>query len=76
MKQELIRQEGMKIRSWINDKPISTHNWDVFGIENGDTEYVLVAKEPNSGNQLKIIITRYQEYEDLDKSGNEIPESE
>lgn len=75
MKQELKRQEGIKIRSWINDKPISTADWEVFGSEQGETEYVLVAREEKTGNQLKIIITKYENFEEVNRSGDQVSES-
>ena len=75
MKQELKRQEGIKIRSWLNDKPISTADWDVFGSEQGETEYVLVARDEKSGNQLKLIITKYENFEEVNRSGDQVPES-
>jgi hypothetical protein len=76
MKQELKRQESIHIRSWLNDKPISTADWEVFGSEQGDTEYVVVARDEKTGNQLKIIIQKYENFEEINQSGNEVPKSE
>ena len=76
MRQELKRQSGIKVKSWINDKPISTTDWEVFGSEQGESEYVILAREEKTGNQLKIIISKYENFEEINKSGNEIPESE
>jgi hypothetical protein len=76
MRQELKRQSGIKVKSWINDKPISTADWEVFGSVQGESEYVILAREEKTGNQLKIIITQYHEnFEEINQSGNEVPES-
>jgi hypothetical protein len=76
MRKQLTRRENLQIQSWINDKPISTGNWEVFGLDEGQSEILLLAREPNTGNQLKIIITKYHEnFEEVNGSGDQVPES-
>jgi len=76
MKIQLRRDDTVKIKSWINDKPISTSDWEVFTANEGETEVVLLARDPNTGNQLKINITKYENFEEVEnESGNGVPES-
>jgi hypothetical protein len=61
MKIQLRRQEDVKIRTWINDRPISTSDWEVFYAEENSSEIMAIVKDPSSGNQLKISISKYHE---------------
>jgi|LakMenEpi03Aug12_release.lakeMendotaPanAssembly.Ray.scaffolds.fasta_scaffold5105755_1 hypothetical protein len=64
MRIELKRTDQVKIKSWINDKPISTDEWEVFASTEGETETVFLIQDQRSGNKLKIMITRYENFEE------------
>jgi hypothetical protein len=66
MKIELKRQSNLQIKSWLNDKPISTSDWEVFASSEGETENILLVHDTKSGNKLKIIITKYENFEEND----------
>ena len=75
MKQELKYKEGIRVQSWINNTPISTNEWDVFADEQNDSEYVILVKDKKTGNNLRIVITKYEKFKEDNKSTNEVPES-
>lgn len=77
MKLTLKKQDNIRIKSWINDKPISTGNWNVYISEENNEEILIVAEEPSTGNKLKINILRYENFkESKTESGDRVPESE
>ena len=59
MKNSPIRREDITIKSWINDKPITTSDWEVFSAEEGGNDIIILVKEPKTNNQLRINITKY-----------------
>ena len=59
MKNSPIRREDVTIKSWINDKPITTSDWEVFSAEEGGNDIIILVKEPKTNNQLRINITKY-----------------
>lgn len=75
MRLELKRKDKIQVQSWINDKPISTPDWEVFASDDGGSNIILLVREQKTGNQLKINITKYENFEEVDRSGDEVPES-
>lgn len=61
MQLKLTRKENLSISTYLNDKPISTTDWEVFINEEtkDDDEIFVVVRDPQNGNQLKIQIKRY-----------------
>ena len=63
MKNSLIRREDITIKSWINNKTITTSDWEVFSVEEGGgDDIIILVKEPKTNNQLRINITKYTKY--------------
>lgn len=65
MRTELKRQDDVRIQTWINDKPITTNDWDVFVNTDDDSQTIIVVKEPNGSNQLRINISKFTKNEDI-----------
>jgi hypothetical protein len=61
MQLKLKRRDDVKIRSWINDKPVTNDDWDVYSeIEDEDDDkLLLVLIEKGTNNQFKIEIKKY-----------------
>jgi hypothetical protein len=77
MKLILRKQDNVRIKSWINDKPISNSNWNIYMSDESDEEILIVAEEPNTGNKLKINILRYENFEEIkNEPGDRVPASE
>ena len=57
---KLKKREDVSVSSWINDKPITNQDWEVFSYEeaNDDTIF-LVLVDRKSNNQVKIEIKKY-----------------
>lgn len=54
---KLTRREDVNIVTWINDKIISTSDWQVFAEIENDSLFFSI-QEPGTGNQLKIKIDK------------------
>ena len=67
MQIKLSRKEGLRISTWINDKPISTSNWDVYSDNTKDDSILIVQQEPGTNNQLKIQIDKITNYENIEE---------
>jgi len=65
MQIKLSRKEGLRISTWINDKPISTSNWEVYSDNTKDDSILIVQQEPGTNNQLKIQIDKITNYENI-----------
>jgi hypothetical protein len=65
MRYSLKRKEDLTVKSWINDKPISTSDWEVFSAEEGESEIVILVKDPKTNNQLRINITKHENFEEV-----------
>jgi hypothetical protein len=70
MQIKLKREENISIKSWINDKPITDPNWEVYSSSDSDTCMTIVAMNKTTNTQLKLEITKNIPYED-DKETNE-----
>jgi len=68
MQIKLSRKEGIRISTWINDKPISTSNWDVYSDNSKDDSFLIVQQEPGTNNQLKIQIDKITNYENVEEN--------
>ena len=68
MQIKLSRKEGIRISTWINDKPISTSNWDVYSDNSKDDSLLIVQQEPGTNNQLKIQIDKITNYENVEEN--------
>ena len=68
MQIKLIRKEGLRISTWINDKPISTSNWEVYSDNSKDDSLLIVQQEPGTNNQLKIQIDKITNYENVEEN--------
>jgi hypothetical protein len=68
MKVQLKRQEGVRVQTWLNDKSISTNDWEVFVSEDNSSEIMAIVQDPSTGNQLKISITKYVAYENAEEN--------
>ena len=68
MQIKLSRKEGLRISTWINDKPISTSNWEVYSDNTKDDSILIVQQEPGTNNQLKIQIDKITNYENTEEN--------
>ena len=68
MQIKLSRKEGLRISTWINDKPISTSNWEVYSDNSKDDSLLIVQQEPGTNNQLKIQIDKITNYENVEEN--------
>jgi hypothetical protein len=62
---KLKKQENITIASWINDREITSPDWEVYS-QNTTNDYelfVLVDKQTN--NQVRIEIKRYTPYKEI-----------
>jgi CRISPR/Cas system CSM-associated protein Csm5 (group 7 of RAMP superfamily) len=68
MQLKLNRKENFSISTYLNDKPISTPDWEVFVDDENNTEdqFFIVVRDPQTGNQLKIQIKNYINYENIE----------
>lgn len=67
---QLKRREDVIVSTWINDKPISTPDWLVFGEIQEDTLYFSI-QEPNTNNQLKVKIQKITNHENNQENQSE-----
>jgi len=58
MQLELKRKEDLAVSSWINDRPISTDDWEVYGYDKEKDSLIILLKEPNTTNQIRIEIKK------------------
>ena len=65
MQMKLKRQENITIKSWINDRPITDSDWEVYSTSDSDTLITIVAINKTSNTQLKLEITQNIPYEDI-----------
>lgn len=64
MQLKLKKREDVSISSWINDKPITNQDWEVFSHEEAnDDTILLVLLDRQSNNQVKIEIKKYVKHE-------------
>jgi hypothetical protein len=67
---KLIRRDEITVTSWINDKIISTPNWQVFAEIENDSLFFSI-QEPGTGNQLKIKIDKITKEINKDENNQE-----
>jgi hypothetical protein len=58
MQLELKRKDDLAVSSWINDRPISTDDWEVYGYDKEKDSLIILLKEPNGANQIRIEIKK------------------
>jgi len=63
---KLKRNREITIKSWLNETVISDENWEVYSEEIDDSVFIF-AKDPTTGNQLKI---------KMEKITSELPKEE
>ena len=68
MQIKLSRKEGIRISTWINDKPISSSNWEVYSDNTKNNSILIVQQEPGTNNQLKIQIDKITNYENTEEN--------
>ena len=68
MQIKLSRKEGIRISTWINDKPISSSNWEVYSDNTKNNSILIVQQEPGTNNQLKIQIDKITNYENVEEN--------
>lgn len=54
---KLDRNREITIKSWLNQTVISDEKWEIFSSEEDDTFYIF-AKDPITGNELKLKIDK------------------
>lgn len=60
MQLKLTREEEISISSWINDKPITTSEWECYTNTSDRTDTIqIVLVEPQTKNQVRIEINKY-----------------
>ena len=60
MQLKLTREEEISISSWINDKPITTSEWECYTNTSDRTDTIqIVIVEPQTKNQVRIEINKY-----------------
>jgi hypothetical protein len=71
MQLKLSRREDVTISSWINDRPITTADWEVYSQEDsGEGVILLVLIDKKTNNQVKIELKKYTRYENVETSNS------
>lgn len=66
MQLKLNRREDITVASWINDKEITSPEWEVYSHDDSkDDVILLVLIDRKTNNQVKIEIKKYIKYEDV-----------
>jgi hypothetical protein len=66
MQLKLTREEAISVSSWINDKPITTSDWECYTNTSDREETIqIVLVEPQTKNQVRIEINKYVKGEEL-----------
>ena len=66
MQLKLNRREEITVASWINDKEITSPEWEVYSHDDSkDDVILLVLIDRKTNNQVKIEIKKYIKYEDI-----------
>jgi len=69
MQLKLSRREDLTISSWINDRSITTQDWEVYSQDDSkDDVILLVLIDRKTNNQVKIEIKKYTKYENIETS--------
>ena len=71
MQLELKRKEDLAVSSWINDRPISTDDWEVYGYDKEKDSLIILLKEPNTANQIRIEIKKVHKPQPTTSKPNE-----
>lgn len=72
MQLKLNRREDITIASWINDKEITSPQWEVYSQDDSkDNVILLVLVDRKTNNQVKIEIKKYIKYEDVKEEKSE-----
>jgi hypothetical protein len=67
MQLKLSRREDIQVSSWINDRPITSGDWEVYSQEDGRSdEILLVLIDRKTNNQVKIELKKYTKYENVE----------
>jgi hypothetical protein len=63
---KLERVPNVSVASWINDKPISTEDWEVFtSYEDGSVNVIVMEKGGTA--KLRLQIKQYVQYENINQ---------
>lgn len=66
MQLKLNRREDITVASWINDKEITSPEWEVYSHDDSkDDVILLVLIDRKTNNQVKIEIKKYIKHEDI-----------
>lgn len=69
MQLKLSRREDITISSWINDRSITTQDWEVYSQDDSKEDVILlVLIDRKTNNQVKIEIKKYTKYENIETS--------
>lgn len=63
----LKRNREITIKSWLNQTQITDDNWEIFSNDDDDVFYIY-AKDPKTGNELKLKIEKSVEISDESKA--------
>jgi hypothetical protein len=67
MQLKLSRREDIQVSSWINDRPITNGDWEVYSQEDGRSDDILlVLIDRKTNNQVKIELKKYTKYENVE----------
>jgi len=71
MQLKLRRREDITVASWINDRPITTPEWEVFSQEDSkDDVILLVLIDRKTNNQIKIELKKFTKYENIETTNS------
>jgi hypothetical protein len=66
MQLKLNRREDITVASWINDKEITSPEWEVYSHDDSKSDVILlVLIDRKTNNQVKIEIKQNHKYEDV-----------
>lgn len=65
---KLDRKNDIIVRSWINERPITDDNWQVFYTDS-NSEMLIVLVDPTNNTQVKIEVVKKENHEN-DKKEN------
>lgn len=71
MQLKLSRREDIQISSWINDRPITNGDWEVYSQDDSKSDDILlILIDRKTNNQVKIELKKYTKYENVETSNS------
>lgn len=66
MKIEYHKTDKIAVKTWVNDSPITTTDWEVYTHESED-EYLLMLVDPKTKNKMRINIEKVISFTEIEQ---------